>query len=57
MIGMVMIIEGFPYFIVPDKMQNMLKMISEMPPSSMRKMGFGLMILGLFLLYLGKTHV
>lgn len=56
-IGMVMIVEGLPYFIAPEKMQNMLKIISEMPPSGMRRTGLVLMCLGLLLLYFGKNHV
>ncbi|MDL2286030.1 DUF2065 domain-containing protein [Desulfococcaceae bacterium OttesenSCG-928-F15] len=56
-LGMVMIVEGLPYFIAPEKMQQMLKMISTLPPSNMRRTGLVLMSLGLLLLYLGKTYV
>lgn len=56
-LGMVMIVEGLPYFIAPEKMQQMLKIISSLPPSNMRRTGLVLMSLGLLLLYLGKTYV
>lgn len=56
-IGMVMIFEGLPYFIAPEKMQQMMRLLSEMPSPGMRRMGFVLMLLGLLLLYLGKRYV
>lgn len=54
-IGMVMIIEGLPYFGFPDRMKAMMRIILEMPDDSLRKLGFGLMAAGLFLVYLGNT--
>jgi len=53
-IGMVMIIEGFPYFTFPEKMKSMVQRLMEMPESILRRFGFVLMIIGLFLVYLGR---
>jgi uncharacterized protein YjeT (DUF2065 family) len=53
-IGMVMIIEGFPYFTFPEKMKSMVRQLLEMPESILRRFGFILMITGLFLVYLGR---
>ncbi len=53
-IGMVMIIEGIPYFIFPDKMKFWIEKILEMSESEMRKLGLVLMLIGLWLVYLGK---
>ncbi len=53
-IGMVMIIEGFPYFAFPDKMKFWIEKILELSESEMRKLGFVLMLIGLLLVYVGK---
>lgn len=55
-IGMVMIIEGMPYFAFPDKMKEMMHRILELPDSVLRKFGLILMIAGLFLAYLGRSY-
>ncbi len=53
-LGMVMIIEGVPYFAFPEKMKLWIQKFLEMPDSSLRRFGFVLMILGLCLVYMGK---
>jgi uncharacterized protein YjeT (DUF2065 family) len=53
-IGMVMIVEGLPYFAVPGKMKVWVEKIINSPESSLRKFGLVLMILGLFLVYFGR---
>ena len=53
-IGMVMIIEGLPYFAFPDKMKTWVSKIIVSPSSSLRKFGLVLMLLGLFLVYFGR---
>ncbi len=53
-IGLVMIIEGLPYFAFPDKMKDMVHRILEMPDGALRGFGFVLMAGGLFLVYLGR---
>jgi uncharacterized protein YjeT (DUF2065 family) len=54
-VGMVMIIEGLPYFGFPDRMKAMMRVILEMPDDSLRKLGFGLMVAGLALVYFGNA--
>jgi len=54
-IGMVMIIEGLPYFAFPDKMKIWVQRIFEMPDPSLRKMGLVLMVIGLLLVYMGRA--
>lgn len=54
-IGMVMIIEGLPYFAFPDKMKIWVQRIFEMPDKSLRKMGLVLMAIGLLLVYMGRA--
>ncbi|MFP4534069.1 MAG: DUF2065 domain-containing protein [Desulfobacterales bacterium] len=54
-IGMVMIIEGLPYFGFPENMKAMMEKVLELPEATLRKFGFVLMILGLLLVYIGKA--
>jgi uncharacterized protein len=54
-IGMVMIIEGLPYFGFPDRMKAMMRFVLELSDDSLRKIGFGLMLAGLVLVYIGKS--
>jgi hypothetical protein len=53
-IGMVMIIEGLPYFAFPEKIKHWLEQMLEMNPSVLRLFGLALMTLGLCLVYLGR---
>lgn len=54
-LGMVMILEGLPYFAFPDKMKPWLQKLLEIPDGSLRRMGFGLMVVGLILVYAGRS--
>jgi len=53
-IGMVMVVEGFPYFAFPEKMKFIIQKVIEMPDKALQKFGFVLMLIGLCLVYLGK---
>ena len=53
-VGMVMIIEGLPYFAFPEKMKSWFHKIIEAPDSTLRKLGFICMLIGLVLVYVGK---
>ena len=53
--GMVMIIEGLPYFAFPEKMKGWIRKVLEMPAESMRRLGLVLMIGGLLMVYLGRN--
>jgi uncharacterized protein YjeT (DUF2065 family) len=54
-IGMVMIIEGLPYFAFPKKMKTWVRKVINSPESSLRRFGLVLMILGLSLVYFGRN--
>ncbi|MGD8882116.1 MAG: DUF2065 domain-containing protein [Desulfobacterales bacterium] len=54
-IGMVMIVEGLPYFAFPSKMKIWVKKIINSPERSLRRFGLVLMVLGLSLIYLGRS--
>lgn len=50
--GMVMIIEGLPYFAFPSKMKEWVLMMVGIDDASLRKFGFIFMTAGLFIVYL-----
>lgn len=53
-IGMVMIVEGLPYFAFPDKMKALVIKVLDLSDGSLRKFGIALMIVGLCLVYIGR---
>jgi len=53
-VGMVMIVEGLPYFAAPDKMKYWVQKVLETSNSSLRRLGLVLMVLGLGLVYFGR---
>jgi uncharacterized protein len=53
-LGMVMIVEGLPYFAFPEQMKFWVSKILEMPDAWLRRFGIVLMLTGLCLVYLGK---
>jgi uncharacterized protein YjeT (DUF2065 family) len=53
-IGMVMVVEGLPYFAFPVKMKLVIQKVLEMSDRALQKYGFVLMLIGLFLVYLGR---
>ncbi|MBT8372571.1 MAG: DUF2065 domain-containing protein [Desulfobacterales bacterium] len=54
-LGMVMIVEGLPYFAFPEKMKSWIQKIVATPEGSLRSFGFVLMALGFFLVFFGKS--
>jgi uncharacterized protein YjeT (DUF2065 family) len=50
-----MIIEGLPYFAFPKRMKIWVGKIIVSPDSSLRRFGLVLMVLGLSLVYFGRT--
>ena len=54
-LGMVMIVEGLPYFAFPDNMRQWVQRMMAIPTAALRKFGLVLMLVGLFLVYLGRS--
>ncbi|MBU0462145.1 MAG: DUF2065 domain-containing protein [Proteobacteria bacterium] len=50
-IGMVMIVEGLPYFAFPGKMKEMVQMMISLEDTKLRRFGFILMLAGLCIIY------
>jgi uncharacterized protein YjeT (DUF2065 family) len=53
-LGMVMILEGLPYFAFPEQIKRWLVKVSEMPAIHLRTFGFTAMCVGMVLVYLGQ---
>jgi uncharacterized protein YjeT (DUF2065 family) len=54
-IGMVMIVEGLPYFAFPEKMKFWIQKIAGTPAGSLRRFGLTLMVLGMAFVYFGRV--
>jgi len=55
LLGLVLVIEGLPYFAFPDRMKSWIGKIQEIPDSQLRTMGFFAMCTGLVLVYIFKS--
>jgi len=53
--GMVMIVEGLPYFAFPARMKEMIQVVVTLPDGALRRFGCMLMVLGLGIVYLGRN--
>ncbi len=54
LLGLVLVIEGIPYFAFPDKMKKWMSKLQEIPDNQLRVMGFLAMCIGLVLAYFFK---
>lgn len=54
-IGMVMIVEGLPYFAFPERMREWILKVAATPDRTLRGVGTVLMLLGLLLVALGRA--
>jgi len=54
LIGLVLFVEGLPYFISPGKMKKWMLTIQEIPDPHLRAMGIIAMALGLLIAYFFK---
>jgi len=52
LVGLVLIVEGLPYFAFPDKMKKWMRLIQDVPESQLRVMGFISMCIGLLIAYM-----
>jgi len=54
LIGLLLMVEGLPYFAFPDRMKRWMKMIQELPNHQLRIFGFVSMCVGLLIVYLSR---
>jgi hypothetical protein len=53
-LGMVMFLEGLPYFAFPNRLKTWLAKIAELPDGTLRTYGFLLMAAGVAVIYLAQ---
>jgi uncharacterized protein len=51
LLGLLLIVEGLPYFAFPDRMKRWMSMIQGMEDAQLRVAGFVAMALGLVIVY------
>ncbi|MGD9818143.1 MAG: DUF2065 domain-containing protein [Desulfomonilaceae bacterium] len=56
-IGMVMVVEGLPYFAFPEKMKSVMAVVQQQPDSALRVFGAALAVTGLVIVYLARNAV
>ena len=54
-LGLMMIFEGIPYFCVPSHVKSFAQKVGEIPDQVLRVIGFILMLIGLAVVYFGRT--
>jgi uncharacterized protein YjeT (DUF2065 family) len=54
-IGMVLVLEGLPYFAFPEKLKSLYLKIQEASDTNLRMLGFLAMVIGLLFVYLGTS--
>ena len=53
-LGLALVLEACLYTLFPEKMQTMLKQMTQMPPSTLRRYGLGGLCLGLAIIWLAR---
>ena len=54
-LGLMMIFEGIPYFCAPSQVKAFAQKINEFSNKALRTIGFALMLLGLTVVYFGRS--
>ncbi|MCG6892609.1 MAG: DUF2065 domain-containing protein [Desulfobacteraceae bacterium] len=54
-IGMVMVVEGLPYFAFPNRMKIWMRQLLEIPDATLRILGLLLMLTGYLFVYFGRS--
>lgn len=53
--GMVLILEGLPYFAFPEKIKEYLMKIMDVPDRTLRLLGLASIVSGLILVFFGRS--
>lgn len=53
-LGLLLVVEGLPYFCFPEGMKKAASMIKDIEPRNLRVFGIIAMLAGLLLIYYGK---
>ncbi len=52
--GCLLFIEGIPYFLSPPTLKKVIRQILQLPDSTLRLLGFGLMFTGLLTVFVAR---
>lgn len=55
-LGLVLVIEGLTYALVPSKMQKMVRLLQDKPPEQLRVMGTMVLALGVIVVWLVRVQ-
>ncbi len=53
-LGLAMVFEGLPYFLLAERMPAILRMLAQASPRQLRSLGLVVLVLGLVLISLGR---
>ncbi|MBI3814006.1 MAG: DUF2065 domain-containing protein [Nitrospinae bacterium] len=56
-LGLVLIVEGLPYFAFPEHVKELAKRLPDIPDGILRGLGLLLMLSGLLIAYIGKMYM
>jgi uncharacterized protein YjeT (DUF2065 family) len=56
-LGLVLIVEGLPYFAFPEQVKEFAKRFPDIPDSVLRGLGLLLMLSGLLIAYIAKRYM
>ena len=54
-LGLVLIIEGIPYFAFPEQFKKMMRKLPEIPDNLLRVLGLIIMCIGLLFVYISRS--
>ncbi len=53
-LGMVLVVEGLPYFTFPEKMKALMNLMQQQDDTTLRIVGGTLLVLGLLIVFLAR---
>lgn len=56
-LGLIMVVEGIPLFCFPDQLKELARKLPELENTTLRSIGLVLMLLGLAVVYIGKSAI
>ncbi len=56
-LGLIMVVEGIPLFCFPDQLKELARKLPELENTTLRSIGLVLMLLGLAVVYMGKSPI
>lgn len=54
-IGLVLVVEGLVFALAPSRLEDLLRVVQEIPPETRRMLGLGAIALGTVLVWIAKS--